>query len=142
MGCIEQKPADVSEIKLRLFGDILARWPHMTNWQIPEVIPSAWKNSSLQLELALLSPVPSAPDTFASAPKYLSIGPRRHVYILWPGLINSASQCAELTLCFRTDSCLSRESAIWVEAFSQRNSTVRRFSRGRRFVASKRDLFY
>jgi transposase len=32
--------------------DVLTRLPHMTNWQIPEVIPSAWKNAPLQQQLA------------------------------------------------------------------------------------------
>jgi len=32
--------------------DVLTRLPHMTNWQIPEVIPSAWKNTPLQQQLA------------------------------------------------------------------------------------------
>jgi len=32
--------------------DVLARLPHMTNWQIPEVVPSAWKNPPLQQQLA------------------------------------------------------------------------------------------
>jgi transposase len=32
--------------------DVLTRLPHMTNWQIPEVIPSAWKNTPLQHQLA------------------------------------------------------------------------------------------
>jgi transposase len=32
--------------------DVLTRLPHMTNWQISEVIPSAWKNTPLQQQLA------------------------------------------------------------------------------------------
>lgn len=32
--------------------DVLTRLPHMTNWQIPEVIPSAWKSTPLQQQLA------------------------------------------------------------------------------------------
>jgi transposase len=32
--------------------DVLTRLPHMTNWKIPEVVPSAWKNPPLQQQLA------------------------------------------------------------------------------------------
>ena len=32
--------------------DVLTRLPHLTNWQIPEVIPSAWKSTPPQQQLA------------------------------------------------------------------------------------------
>ena len=32
--------------------DVFTRLPHMTNWQIPEVVPSAWKSTPLQQQLA------------------------------------------------------------------------------------------
>jgi hypothetical protein len=32
--------------------DVLTRLPHMTNWQISEVIPFAWKSTLIQERLA------------------------------------------------------------------------------------------
>lgn len=32
--------------------DVLTRLPHMTNHQIPEVVPAAWKNTPLKQQLA------------------------------------------------------------------------------------------